>query len=182
MSAHTKARLVPNAIQITLYGVQAKWHAIGIEGTTTAVALMGLCGDSRDAASAADARRLAACWNACEGIDTDNLENFPGWIKNGFAPGVMVVAERDKLLVELAAANARIAAIEAEAGKRDDEWRAHSTAKALDLAESRALLGEVLAADDEAIADAAIVDLPFPDDLLELTGRIRAFLAKGCAQ
>lgn len=52
--------------------------------------------------SIADMRRLAACWNACEGIDTDNLEKFPGWARNGFALGV-------KIMDELAAERALLA-------------------------------------------------------------------------
>lgn len=62
-----------------------------------------------------DARRLAACWNACEGIDTDNLEKFPGWASDGFAPGVKVVQE-------LAAARALLA----EIANRIDEEESNS--------------------------------------------------------
>ena len=41
-----------------------------------------------------DARRLAACWNACEGVPTEFLEEHP-------APFSEMRAERDKLLADV---------------------------------------------------------------------------------
>lgn len=42
----------------------------------------------------ANARRLVACWNACEGVDTQTLEQHP-------APFSALRAERDELLAAL---------------------------------------------------------------------------------
>jgi hypothetical protein len=47
-----------------------------------------------------DARRLAACWNACEGISTENLEsNLP--VKELATRYNAVLTQRDKLLQAL---------------------------------------------------------------------------------
>ncbi len=76
MSAHTTSSLTPGTIPIVMPGTGKliNFHAVGIAETNTAVALTGIVGDARDALSAADARRLAACWNACQNIETEVLE------------------------------------------------------------------------------------------------------------
>lgn len=53
----------------------------------------------------ANIRRLVACWNACDGIDTDVLDSAaaPGCIKRMVADEVRrITAERDALLAALA--------------------------------------------------------------------------------
>lgn len=59
-------------------------------------------------------RRLAACWNACEGIDTDNMINFPGWVKAGFAPGVAIMTDRDRMLGVVCERDTEIAKVRSE--------------------------------------------------------------------
>lgn len=53
-----------------------------------------------NAEQAANARRLVACWNACEGISTENLEdNLP--VKYLATHYNAVLAQRDRLLAAL---------------------------------------------------------------------------------
>lgn len=59
----------------------------------------------------ADARRIAACWNACAGIQTEYLEKFGGTTFNDFK---RVKQQRDELL---AAARSAILALAFAASK-----------------------------------------------------------------
>jgi hypothetical protein len=63
----------------------------------------------------ASARRLVACWNACDGIETSLLEQFPRGM-NGMS-NIAIGKQRDELL----------AALEAE-----QEWRDREEAGAID--------------------------------------------------
>lgn len=70
----------------------------------------------------ANARRIVACVNACAGIDTDNLEKFPGWAKQGFDQGIAIRKQRDELLAALKA----VLRVSDEAGEDDEysrEWQ-----------------------------------------------------------
>lgn len=50
----------------------------------------------------ANARRLVACWNACDGISTEALENMPQPFGSLLSTGFQdVVAQRDELLEAL---------------------------------------------------------------------------------
>lgn len=53
----------------------------------------------------ADAIRLAACWNACNGISTEHLENLAGGPEHGVSAYAMgnVMHQRDELLAALTA-------------------------------------------------------------------------------
>lgn len=48
-----------------------------------------------------DARRLAACWNACEGISTELLEAAPYKDSAAFMAFLKVESQRDELLAAL---------------------------------------------------------------------------------
>ena len=48
----------------------------------------------------ANARRLVACWNACEGLDTETLEKEPQ-MKNWVASYLERTRQRDELLAAL---------------------------------------------------------------------------------
>ena len=71
---HTQGPVIAGTIPVTINNQLSQFHAVGIEATTTAVALTGVVGDERDALSSADARRIAACWNYCEDLDTNGME------------------------------------------------------------------------------------------------------------
>jgi len=53
------------------------------------------------APSSEDARRLVACWNACEGISTEQLEAAPYKDSAAFMAYLKVEAQRDDLLAAL---------------------------------------------------------------------------------
>lgn len=55
-------------------GVDANWHVTD-KGDTFVAHVFGF-GHAVDAQSEANARRIAACWNACEGLDTGLLKNI----------------------------------------------------------------------------------------------------------
>jgi hypothetical protein len=76
MSAqHTPGRLQAG---VSLYGGGIEHFTAVSEGNTQKiVALCGLAGAADELESIANACRLAACWNACEGLDTDKLERMP---------------------------------------------------------------------------------------------------------
>lgn len=48
-----------------------------------------------------NAARLAACWNACEGISTDTLELVPRFTEAGIKTVQSVEAQRDELVAAL---------------------------------------------------------------------------------
>lgn len=51
----------------------------------------------------ADARRLAACWNACDGVSTEVLEDVNSSERELLHHYAATVAQRDELLAEFAA-------------------------------------------------------------------------------
>ncbi|WP_116988761.1 hypothetical protein [Duganella sp. BJB475] len=55
---------------------------------------------------AADARRLAACWNACSSAETYDLEQYGQFWTNGFVMNAALASERDAALKSLTAARA----------------------------------------------------------------------------
>jgi hypothetical protein len=61
--------------------------------------------DERDA----NARRLTACWNACDGVPTDMLETIANLVP-ATVPYRLLRAQRDKLLAALRLCNARLLA------------------------------------------------------------------------
>lgn len=144
MSAHTPGRLVVTAINDDF--------VIG----------NGLpAGEGRYAVAVArrepDARRLAACWNACEGIESHDLE-LAGVVPTGEHMDVLhqrhtaqaerdsaraeldamreahtnAASERDVLRAELATARADLE----KARVRDEAWHEHTTRKSFELSEA----------------------------------------------
>lgn len=103
--SHTKGRLVYSAVHITVNGVQKRYHAVGIPGTKDVVAINGEVGSDDEEESIANARRLVACWNSCDGITTISLEDGNSTnrqpmldMANGIAE---LEQERDELLKAL---------------------------------------------------------------------------------
>lgn len=75
IECHTRGPIVAQPVSITFTSATSNYFAVGIEGTNMAVAVTGLAdGSDESRRSAADAYRLAACWNVCEGVDTLELE------------------------------------------------------------------------------------------------------------
>lgn len=68
-----------------------------MQDTKVAIAITGKFDKPDSDISEANARRIAACWNACEGIETDRLEEAPP-LRNLAEHVDLVVAQRDKLL------------------------------------------------------------------------------------
>lgn len=107
--------------------------------------------------SDADARRLAACWNACEGSDVEDLERLGAdFIK----PLIDLIDERDQLKAQT------------------EDLITVAAHQVQQLEAARALLREVLTADDEALAELAALGMPPEVDtaVRALTERIRAHL------
>lgn len=109
----------------------------------------------------ANARRLAAAWNACEGLPTAEVEELSGnggfmAVKSAMTRSAVVskvhndafdelTSERDKLRAELAAANARIAKLEALVAERDAMLgkRPCQNSRCNELNAARALLRDI---------------------------------------
>lgn len=76
--SHTQERLTAGAIFVSeITGQPVEFHCVGVDGTNLAVAITGIVGNDRDETSSADARRIAACWNACQDVSIDLLEAAP---------------------------------------------------------------------------------------------------------
>lgn len=78
MSAHTEGKVIAGlaGVPVKEAGTFEAHHCIRTPGTTHVVALTGRLhtgNETADAASKADAERLAACWNAFEGIATEDI-------------------------------------------------------------------------------------------------------------
>lgn len=97
-----------------------------------------------------NARRLVACWNACEGIGTDFLEN--------------IAMTGDTL---------------ASRFKARDETERKLAAQRDELL---AVLKDWVAGDAEAIAEAEVLGVPFPEEMLTDYRRAVAVIAKADAQ
>lgn len=176
MSAqHTQGRLVVQPITNTDLVDYFGPAILMVDGTRIAVA---------GHATEADARRLAACWNACETMTTEQIEAHGGLIA-GLTVGVSAeVAQRlaDARAIEANYEAAR-PAIEACAGVPEFLLLPGSMRKQIDdLAAACVLLEEVVAADDEALVGlrAMGVELTANDSpAISMTERIRSFLKGG---
>lgn len=116
----------------------------------------------------ADLRHMAACWNLCDGITTNDVEIMG---KGGGLTAVLAVrasaavdddAEIRGLKEQLAEARARIAELDAQLGKRPCQ-----NERCADLAAARALLQEVYEEGNLDVGDQVSK---------ELDNRIAAFL------
>ena len=75
MTTNTKTSLEAGVMQITLGTFTGDFFVAGIPDQMYAVAITGLVSDEKNHdTSMQDSRRIAACWNACDGIDTEQLE------------------------------------------------------------------------------------------------------------
>lgn len=94
---HTPGRLLAG---VSIFWGQQVFSAVAADNTKKMVAVLGYCGADDEAESIANLRRFVACWTACEGIDTDDLEAESVSIiaKLHDAAAKRVLAERDKLL------------------------------------------------------------------------------------
>lgn len=106
MSAHTLGQVVAGTQKLNgSISLKGFFHGVMVEGSQNTVALTGFVdgGGNHDGLAAADARRIAACWNACIGIDTKELEVL----------GPFCLVPKYKALTEqLAGANAEIRKVE----------------------------------------------------------------------
>lgn len=70
---HTQGKAIPAVSSVSQIG---PCYAVGMQDTKVAIAITGKFDKPDSDISEANARRIAACWNACEGIDTGMLENI----------------------------------------------------------------------------------------------------------
>ncbi len=70
---HTQGKTIPAVSSVSQIG---PCYAVGMQDTKVAIAITGKFDKPDSDISEANARRIAACWNACEGIDTGMLENI----------------------------------------------------------------------------------------------------------
>lgn len=54
-----------------------------------------------EASSALALRRLAACWNACAGLPTEDLERLGGWVRGAIQPAAVVLQRHEEALAIL---------------------------------------------------------------------------------
>lgn len=107
-------------------------------------------GSAQDETNKANARRLAACWNACEGVSTDDIEavsrNTGPLLANKLAEvdtlRIMAI-QRDELLAALEAlqdAARPVSNVAYNLGQSDDQWKTsiYPSIKQLDTARGAA--------------------------------------------
>lgn len=162
MSAHTEGR-----IQFRANGDANSYALLDDQGRWWLSLLMN--GEQHTVKQEANLRRLAACWNACELMSTEDIEKVPA--ASGINANVILKAavdatvDRGQLRTELAlfrenydkmtkhavAVEAELATAKREVlraeSSHDSNWLELQRVKA-DLAAARALLDEVLAAHD----------------------------------
>ena len=76
-AAHTASRLMAERIPATWNPKMDGFQLVGITPDGTDLMTVALC--TVNEADEANARRLAACWNACAGIPTEQLELAASW-------------------------------------------------------------------------------------------------------
>lgn len=96
MSAkHTQGKVIPAVSSFPPIG---PCYAVGMQDTKVAIAITGKFDEPNADISEANARRIAACWNACDGIPT-------AWLEGGAADilehSIALIKQRDELLVAL---------------------------------------------------------------------------------
>ena len=88
MSAqHTPGRLLAERIPATFNPKMDGFQLVGVTPEGNDLMTVALC--TVNEADEANARRLVACWNACEGISDENLDRLDGHWGQGY------VKERD---------------------------------------------------------------------------------------
>lgn len=103
MSGHTEGRLTFRA-----NGDANSYALIGDDGRWWMSVLMN--GEQMTERQESNLRRLAACWNACDGIDTDLIE--PRMLGDQIAAKMAVIDKCERLNTENAALNDYCAAVE----------------------------------------------------------------------
>lgn len=168
MSAHTPGRLTyqedSDAYTHILRDADGRFIASAPQGTTVQEPNM---------------RRLAACWNACEGMETHDIEalstlgNVGDMFRSLHQQIGSVKADLMRSDIKLAAARADLE----KARLRDEGWHEHTTRKWFELNEERAD-SQAIEANYEAaralLAEAA--DVKSGADFRALEQRIRQFL------
>lgn len=109
---HTQGKAIPAVSSVSQIG---PCYAVGMQDTKVVIAITGKFDKPDSDISEANARRIAACWNACEGIDTGMLENITT-LGDTLASRFMMrdkverdlSAQRDELLEALLVAHKRI--------------------------------------------------------------------------
>lgn len=96
MSAkHTQGKVIPAVSSFQPIG---PCYAVGIQDAKVAIAITGKLDEPNADISEANARRIAACWNACDGIPT-------AWLEGGAADilehSIALIKQRDELLALL---------------------------------------------------------------------------------
>ncbi len=110
MSAHTEGRLAAGQFQIAQIG-KAIYHGIAVPGEVVPIAVTGPTGANDAAIACADARRLAACWNALERVPTEEIEQARRMFEllDEKSREVFTLrAENDRLAIEVATAVAAV--------------------------------------------------------------------------
>ncbi|MCE3262596.1 MAG: hypothetical protein K0R43_1675 [Pseudoduganella sp.] len=77
---HTEGRLIVGTLNDGLIGTH---HCAMEESGAKAIALTGMVGEPDDALSRGNAHRIAACWNACQGLTMDHFDG--GWTAKGLS-------------------------------------------------------------------------------------------------
>lgn len=95
---HTQGKVIPAVSSFQPIG---PCYAVGIQDAKVAIAITGKFGEPDADISEANARRIAACWNVCEGIPTKALEaDVPGIFRQ-INRQEELKAQRDELLAAL---------------------------------------------------------------------------------
>lgn len=68
---HTQGKAIPAVSSVSQIG---PCYAVGMQDTKVAIAITGKFDKPDSDISEANARRLAACWNACDGFSIEELE------------------------------------------------------------------------------------------------------------
>lgn len=68
---HTQGKAIPAVSSVSQIG---PCYAVGMQDTKVVIAITGKFDKPDSDISEANARRIAACWNACEGFSIEELE------------------------------------------------------------------------------------------------------------
>lgn len=92
---HTQGKVIPAVSSFPPIG---SCYAVSVQDTKVAIAITGKFDEPNADISEANARRIAACWNACDGIPT-------AWLEGGAADilehSIALIKQRDELLTAL---------------------------------------------------------------------------------
>lgn len=162
MSAHTEGRLTLGKFASASGGPEIQY----INGS--AAQQVFHCQPMESADHAANARRLVACWNACDGVQTEGVEALAA---------VGGVAFADKLVKQVEVAMTEVVAMAEEDAKAAAAERDQLRAE---MAAARALLDEVVNLDDDFNVYVTESGESYNTEKFNnLTDRVRALLKGG---